>query len=140
MAFTAELIRAIKENGKWSLTIRFSDGNERIDKSYTRLRASPLSLKRLAIREIAELDGAKGDSTPPLSDIDLTPEVPTPSTPPTQAEIDRASWFDDYNTLKQLIELTTNVPDMVTPTRTTRIANLRVSLKADFKPAYLGGI
>ncbi len=142
MAWTAELISAQDRDDYWKIVIEFSDGSRSVRRGYRTTATSLDALKAFVRNEALKFDKTDPvDFTPYIGgSIDVTPPVVVPPTPPTQEEVDKAAWFDDYQKLNQLLELTTAVPALATAQATTLIANLRASLEADWDNSYLGSI
>ena len=142
---TAErLTDPVRQRGLWYVDILLTDtdtGKTRT-KTYKQAIMSNKTLKAAIAADFNRLESNTAHTvTVPLNTpIDVTPEPPTPPTPPTQAELDRAAWFDDYRSLKQMLQVTTDVPALATAQANTAIANLRTSLEAGWLNSYLDGI
>ena len=139
MAWTATLEKLQRENGKWSVIISYSDSVDTHRKGYTFERITKKQLRDLARAEAARL--AETETTdiniPIGTNIDVTPDpTPTP-TPPTQAELDEAAWFTDWDQLQSIQRVLTAIPSLSTTARQTQVTNLQTSLDAGWKNAYL---
>lgn len=68
-----------------------------------------------------------------VGDVDLTPDPIIPPPTPTQAELNRAKWAEDYNKLQKLETLLTK---KLIKSNDAELLALRTSVEADFKPEY----
>ena len=138
--WTATLARLDFENGKWSITITYSDGVDTVSEGYTLTSVTAKSLRDLARREALRLFNATTtDVDIPIGttiDVSVDPVIP-PS--PSPAEIARTAWFVDYRQLQSMLRATEVVPALLTAQAQTSIDNLRTSLEADWLNSYLDG-
>ena len=142
--WTATLVRASKNHGRLDFEIEYLDDSdgEVTNLSYSLSNATKKKVRDLARSEVKRLDDLKNEviDLPVGQSIDIDPDVPPPPTPPTQAQIDRAAWFDDYRQLQSILTVTAALPGLLTPGRQTIIDNLIASLEADWLNSYLDGI
>ena len=141
--WTATLLNAEDRDTHWKVVIEFTDG---VDTKKAGYRFTGTTAQQLAafVRKKAQ-EFERNDTTVDLTafigqSIDVTPPVVDPPTPPTQAEIDRDAWFDDYRRLQQMLQATTDIPALATAQANTAIANLRTSLEAGWLNSYSDGI
>ena len=144
MSFTATLTKLERNRDEWRISILYTDtvSDFEFEKHYRRKSITKRALRKLARSDALELlNNASSDVDIPIgATIDVTPDVvPTP-TPPTQAEIDRNAWFDDYNKLNALLQVTSSIPSLATAQASTLIDNLRTSLAASWDNSYLGDL
>lgn len=66
-------------------------------------------------------------------DVDLTPDPVIPPPTPTQTELDKAKWSEDYNRLQKLETL---LIKKLIKSNDVELLALRTSVEADFKPEY----
>ena len=135
-----EVVRA-----EFRITILYTDtvSGKSIEKSYRRASITKKQLRDLARREAAGFVESADESDvdiPVGSTIDVTPDPIVPPLEPTPEEVAKASWFEDYRQLQDLLQITTDVPAIETPQATALIASLRTSLEADWKNSYLEDI
>lgn len=144
MAITATLTNFEQVRGVWRVSILYTDtvSTETIERSYRFNAITKKQLVDLAKREAFTLES--NDTTdvdvPIGTTIDVTPDPVIPPTDPTPEEIAKEAWFDDYRQLKQVLEVTRNVPDLLNAQATTLITNLRASLTAGWDNSYLGDL
>ena len=144
MAWTATLRDTpIKENGKWKIIIRYTDGVKTLDENYSVNNLTQNKIERIAREKVFELASADLETTTLLAGItiDLTP--PAAPTPPTQAELDAIEaqrvWLRDWKKLQQLQSLAAS--GLAVPaTRATQISDLQVSLNATWLNSYRNDI
>lgn len=139
MAWTAKLRDAKPSNGKWDVSITYSNGVTEIVRGYVLPVIGDGQIRELARNEVAALDAADMASTTIIKGafIDLTPPVVADPPAPTADEVAEASWFQRFHRLSDLMRL---VELGLLPASDSRIATLQTTLKADFKPAYLDRI
>jgi len=144
MAYTATLTALARIRDQWRFSILYedTDSGQSLEKHYRQNSVTKKQLRDLARNEAAALlNNATNDIDIVIgTTIDVTPDVVTPPDPPTQAELDRRAWFDDYRKLQSLLEVTGAVPALETAQATTLIASLRTSLEADWLNSYLDNI
>ncbi len=140
----------------WTATLtgkRVEHGRIWIEVTYTEDAVTHVKTHNLTnttakhIKSLLQADVNRFDAVDPVefnhavgATIDITPDPIIPPDPPTQAEIDKAAWFDDYRTLQQMLQVTNDIPDLLTAQRQTQITNLQTSLDADWLNSYLGDI
>ena len=98
------------------------------------------SLKSLVRREAAKFEKTDPVDLAPYvgQSVDITP--PDPPAPPTQAELDKQAWIDDYQQLQSMLRVTEAVPALLTAQRQTLIDDLRTTLAADWNNSYLDSV
>ncbi len=140
MSWIATLTRMRRVRDVWRFTISyFDDVNiETFEKHYRQPSLTKKGLRDLARNEAAAL--AANETTdvdiPLGTTIDVTPDPVIPPDPPTQDEIDKSLWFQEYTELKQLLEVTTNIPVLLTAQAITAISDLRTNLNLTWKNSY----
>lgn len=137
MSWTATLTGLEKRDDKWVVDVLYTDtvSGKTLSRTYYRERITKRQLRdlvrsevtRFAEIEVTDIDIQIGTT------IDVTPEVITP----TPAEIAEAAWFTDWSKLQQMLAVVSAVPALATAQNNTAIANLRASLAAGWKNAYL---
>jgi len=144
MTWTATLTGLERTNGKWLVGVLYTDtvSGDTFKRNYDRERVTKQQLRDLVRSEVLRLiEIETTDIDIPIgTTIDVTPDPVIPPPDPTPAQIAKRAWFDDWNQLRQLTELTTAVPALATAQATTLMANLRASLEADWLNSYLGNI
>lgn len=143
MAYTAELLGAVKSDTEWKIRVKFVDGAY---ESIRVFRFTGTTTKQLV--DFVRGQGNLSDKVKTSTDftqfigkvLDLTPATPTPPPTPTAAEIAKTAWFVDYTQLNRVLAVTTAVPSLRTAQVDTLIANLRTSLTAGWLNSYLGDI
>ena len=144
MSITATLTRLDRVKDKWLITILYTDtiSNDTVEKTY-----NYASITKKQLRDIARADAAAlasnetNDVDIPIgTTIDVTPDPVIPPAPPTQAEIDKATWFDECRQLKQIQQVFAAVPAIETPARTTIMTDLQTGLQSGWKNSYFGDI
>lgn len=134
----------VRERGYWYVDIELSDsvtGKTRT-KTYKQSTMTNQTLNAAINADIARLESntTHGVTVPLDTPIDVTPDPPTPPPDPTPEEIAEAAWFDDYRQLQAMLQVTTDVPALLTAQAQTAIDNLRTSLAASWLNSYLGKI
>ena len=142
MTWTATLLHADDRGSHWKIGVEFTDGTRTKQVGYRFTGSTAAELKRFVRQKALEFESSDGIdlSTFIGQSIDVTPPTVEPPAPPTQAELDRAAWFDDYRQLQAMLKVTTDVPALATTQANTAIANLRTSLEAGWLNSYLDGI
>ena len=144
MAITATLTALDRVRDTWRISIVYTDTDtgDSFEKNYRRASVTKAQLRDLARSEAAGIDvnDVTDVDIPIGTTIDVTPVPVDPPTPPTQAEIDRAAWFDDYRQLQSILKATEAVPALLDAQAQTSIANLRTTLEAGWLNSYLDGI
>lgn len=145
MAWTATLLSAQDRQTYWKIQVVFSDSEtgRTAERGY-RFSGGTASELRAFVRNKA-LEFGSVDSGVDLiqfegQSIDVTPPTPVEPTPPTQAELDRQAWFNDYRQLQRMLKVTGDVPALLTAQAQTAINNLRASLSAGWLNSYLDGV
>lgn len=141
MSFTAKLLGADKRDSYWELLVEFVDGDiikqKSIHHSGTVKEFVSLLRSKVAKRETVK----EADFIPFIGKIiDLTPDPITPTPDTTPEEIAKNTWFADYRTLNQMLEVSDTIPALATNQANTAIANLRASLEAGWLNSYLGDL
>lgn len=144
MSIEAKLTRLDYIQGKWRVSIRYTDtvSGRTKEEPYSFATVTKKQLRDLARRdavaftanEVHDVDIALGTT------IDVTPDPVTPPTPPTQAQLDEAAWFADWETLKAMNYIMATLPGLANQTRLDAAAALEVSLAAGWKNSYLSKI
>ena len=144
MTWIAELTNAVDRTAYWKIQITFTDDadNRTAKRGYRFYGSTIPQLAAFVRKQALEFEISDTIDLIPLigQSIDVTPPVITPPDPPTQAELDRIAWFDDYRQLQQMLQATTDIPALATAQTNTAIANLRASLEAGWLNSYLDGI
>ena len=142
MTWTATLIHAEDRGSHWKIGVEFTDGTRTKQVGYRFTGSTAAALKRFIRAKALEFESSDGIDLSAFvgQSIDVTPPVVTPPTPPTQAEMDRVAWFDDYRQLQAMLKVITDIPALATPQANAAIANLRTSLEAGWLNSYLDGI
>jgi len=143
MAWTAKLTNFERYAGMYHFSIAYlQDDIEVFADSYSQRSVTKKGMRNLARRVAADL--AANDTNdidiPIGSVIDVTPDPAPPPATPTQAELARIAWFDDYRRLQQMLQATADIPALATTQADTAIANLRTSLESGWLNSYLDGI
>ena len=140
MTWTATLLNAVDRDTHWKIVVEFTDGTDTKKEGYRFTGTTAKELKDFVRGKAAAFDrnDIALDLVPLIGQsVDVTPPTPDPITPPTQAELDRAAWFDDYRQLQAMLKVTTDIPALATTQANTAIANLRTSLEAGWLDSYL---
>lgn len=139
MAFAAELLDAVKRDGGWKITVKFTDGADVRTESYRFTGNTPQQLKNFVRQQAIKIDEVKTTDFSTFVGKTLNLEVTPPAEPPapTAAEVAEASWLSDWNRLNKLVLLANNG---LLPLTDERITNLQASLKAGWLNSYLGNI
>ena len=138
---TATLKVLKRVRGEWRITIQYNntDTNNVIDRSYRRNSITKKGLRNLARSEAATIDDNQTHDIDIAigTAIDVTPDAPTP---PTQAELDKTAWVEDWRQLQRVQKVLDAVPALATTARQQIATDLQTSLTAGWKNAYLGDI
>lgn len=142
MTWTATLIHADDRQSHWKIGIEFTDGVRTAQKGYIFKGSTAAQLKAFVRSKAAEFESSDGVDLLAFvgQSIDVTPPVVEPPTPPTQAELDRTAWFDEYRSLQAMLRVTTDVPALLTTQAQTAIDNHRATLGANWLNSYLDGV
>ena len=141
MTWEAELKKAVPYPTHWKIQLEYDNGAGKTKtEGYRFTGADPAALKAFARNEALKFE--RKDSTFDFTtligqSIDVTPPVVVPPTPPTQAEIDEAAWFADWETLKAMNYVMATIPTLATQARIDAAAALEASLDAGWKNSYL---
>lgn len=134
MAWTAKLIDAKYNGSSWKLILEISNGVKTENIALRWEGATVAELKQAVWQHIQSFK----KETPPLNltpyvnqTFDIIPPVVDPPDP------DLRAWLADYQQLTALLRVTSAIPALLTPARTTFIAELRTSLNAGWKNKYL---
>ncbi len=140
--WTATLLEFNKDQGRVDLLVEYTDGQDKHTRSYNLDNPTKKSIRDIVRREALRFEEVKNNviDLPVGMSIDIDTDPVTPPPPPTPEELARRAWFDDWEQLRQLTEVTTMLPALQTPQATTLIANLKASLEADWLNSYLGSI
>jgi len=144
MSWTAKLTQFEKIDGTYRISIEYTDSvsGETFYRQYRQPSVTKKGLRNLARREAETLAANETNDVdiPIGTTIDVTPDPVVPPTPPTQAEIDKTAWFDDWEQLQRIMAVFEAVPALATPARQTLADGLRTSLQAGWKNSYLGDV
>jgi len=142
MTWTATLIHAEDRDSHWKIGISFTDGVRTKEAGYRFTGSTIAQLKSFVRAKAAEFESSDGVDLSGLvgQSIDVTPPTVDPPAPPTQEELDRAAWFDEYKNLQAMLQVTTDIPSLLTPQVQTAIDNARATLDADWLNSYLDGV
>lgn len=136
MAWTASIAsKAVRGNGKLVVEVDYTNGTQVIREDINISNAqSDKWLKQQIIDRVNALKSLDTySSTIQTGAVDLTPEPVTPPPTPTQAELDRAKWSEDYNRLQKLEAL---LSKKLIKANNAELLALQTSVEADFKPEY----
>lgn len=138
MAWTATLKDAKDRNSHWKITVEFTDGVRTAERVYRFTGSTAAQLKAFVRRQALEFESSDGIDLIPLinQSIDVTPPVPDPPDPPTQEEIDRDAWLDDFFELERIQRIIAAVPALDTGQTQARVTQLRNSLETNFDNSY----
>lgn len=130
--YTAKVTNKETINGQLNVTVEFTNGTDVVTE--TVIPQDRDGFFHWLKSRLATFNGGV-DLDAELS-IDQAVEAPTQPTPatPTQEEIDRADWFDNYNRLKKVEEL---VSLGVVATDHAKVVALRDLVKTTIKPEYI---
>lgn len=120
-------------------TVRLTNGTKTVDVPVPNdgTLAGLQAAVRALIAQRTAPDGDPVQIVAPGTILDLTPPPGPP--PPTQAELDRAAWFQDWRTYQSYQRgIAANLPGMTATT--PAVANLKASLDAGFKASYAGSL
>jgi hypothetical protein len=138
MSWTVKILRAEKRNDKWKSAVEYTNGVETFSKGYT---LDPLSESKAAgmLRaKIEELDAFDADVFPfPIGEVlDLTIPSVTPAepTPPTDAELAKRAWLNDFYLMEKYQRL---IAINVISADNSAVTVLQSSLATDYLPEYL---
>lgn len=141
MSYTATLTELIRKRDEWRFSILYADTEtlRTFEKNYRRKSITKEGLADLARSEAASLlANESSDIDVPIgTTIDVTPvEV----APPTQAQIDKASWFNDYSQLNAMLDVVSKIPNLATNQANKAISDLQTSLEDGWLNSYLGDL
>jgi len=143
MTWTAKILRADKQKDKWNVAVEYTNGIDTIKKGYTLDATLTQDQAAGMLRaKLAELESFEAATLPfPVGvTLDLTPPAvvtaPTP-TLPTQAELDKAEWFDNYQEMQQYNKL---IAVGVMQPSDIEVTNMQTWLQLNYLPEYLGSI
>jgi hypothetical protein len=138
MSWTVKILRAEKRNDKWKSAVEYTNGVETFSKGYT---LDPLSESKAAgmLRaKIEELDAFDADVFPfPIGEVlDLTIPAVTPAepTPPTDAELAKRAWLNDFYLMEKYQRL---IDINIISADNSAVTVLQSSLATDYLPEYL---
>ena len=142
MSWTATLKVFEQRSGQWNIVLLYTDtvnGTEFLRK-YVRPNITKKQLRELARSEVTRLVQAEANDVdiPLGATIDITPEPVVNPDPPTQAELDKRAWFEDYGKLRSYKRL---LDHGVSPTGIdAQISTLQASLLADWDNSYASNL
>lgn len=125
--YTATLKNRVIEGGRIRWVVEFTNGTDVFSDSFNVNKF--VNLQTQVASKLAELNFV--DTFTIDAVIDSTVAV---STPPTQAEIDKATWMQDWRILTAADNLITH--GVITNTLPAYVAH-KAKVVANFKPAYL---
>lgn len=135
MAWSAKITDKSLSEGRLSITVELKNGSKLFGEKFIVSNAQgPSWLKDRINERIDVLNKLSAyEASLGLGDVDLTPDPITPPPTPTQAELNRAKWAEDYNKLQKLETLLTK---KLIKSNDAELLALRTSVEADFKPEY----
>lgn len=125
--YTAKLKNRVIENGIIRWVVEFSDGTDTFSDSFKQTKYSNLQIA--VANKLAELNFV--DTFTIDANIDSTVPV---QTPPTQAEIDRNVWINDWRILKVANDLIAN--GVIVDTLPAYVSH-KQKVSNNFKVAYI---
>lgn len=137
MTWTAKVRDLKKHAGNWEVQITYTNGTEQIHDGFS-VRSFDLPLLKQKVRNEVNRLNALDVEQPPVDigdDIDLTPPVVSPPTPPTQAQKDRKTWSTKWSELNS--RLKAQNAGLVIPQNDNRIAVLQTQLSDTIKAEYV---
>lgn len=142
MSFTVKILTLVKKDSGLKVTVKLTDGSDVRTESYLFTGTTRKQLKNFIRAKATRVEDIKDIDFSDLvgKEFDLTPDPVVVPDPPTPEEIAKAEWFKDYRKLKQMLELTVNIPALATAQTNTAIDNLLTSLEAGWLNSYLGDI
>tara|TARA_R110000850_G_scaffold198881_1_gene325107 strand:+ start:754 stop:1185 length:432 start_codon:yes stop_codon:yes gene_type:complete len=138
MSWAVKILRAEKRNDKWKSAVEYTNGVDTFSKGYTLDPLSEAKAAGMLRAKIAELDAFDSDVFPfPIGEVlDLTIPTVTPAepTPPTEAELAKRAWLNDFYLMEKYQRLIAiNVLNVHEPV----VKALKSSLATDYLPEYL---
>ena len=128
--FTATITSKSFALGNMQVYVDFSNGTTTVTRIYNIY--SERNLKNEIRNEIARLNELETFSEVlPVGAYDHAENI----VPPTQDELDKNKWFRDFNKLQQLTKL--NELGALRPNAVSSLTDLRATVSADFKQAYI---
>lgn len=111
-----------------TIVVEFVDGQEKVNQSFSFAADTPIeTIKKTVKNYLQELN-----FTPEtLTDLTVTESEPTA---PTQAEIDRDAWLEDWRNLQAAKKLETNGVSVISA---QQMSALQTKVKNGFKPSYV---
>jgi hypothetical protein len=129
--FTATITSKNFTEGEMQVLVEFSNGTQTKIKAFTVL--SEQNLKRQIKDELVRLNELEVFAVALL--LGSYDPSDAPVIPPTQAEIDKSTWFRDFNRLEQVTKL--NTLGGMPATWSTDLATLTTKVQTDAKKAYI---
>ncbi len=136
MTWTAKIIKAEKRSDKWKAIVEYSNGTDSFFKDYLLDHLDSSGAAGMLCKKLAELEDFETVESPfplgvELTIENLTPAPPEPPPEPTQAELDRKAWFDNYN----LFYKTQRMVEIGVSTQ-SEVDAIKATLTAGYLPEY----